>query len=119
MRFIEEQIIRLARAGKLGVPVKALCRKHAFPYASYYACQRKFTGMDVSDAKQLKALEAQRVHLKKLLTELMLDKEVKREPYKMMVTARPCRGSVQWNKTQGLSDWRGLQVAGMSASALH
>jgi putative transposase len=61
------------------VPVKELCRKHGFSEASYYLWRGKFGGMEVSDAKRLKALEAENAKLKKLLAEKMLENEVARE----------------------------------------
>ena len=78
-RFTEEQIIGFLREGDKGVAVKELCRKHGFSEASYYLWRSKFDGMDVSDAKRLKALEAENARLKKLLAESMLENEVTRE----------------------------------------
>lgn len=57
------------------MPVKELCRKHGFSDASFYTWRSKFGGMDVPDAKRLKALEQENARLKKLLAESMLDKE--------------------------------------------
>ena len=78
-RFSEEQIIGFLREADKGVPVKELCRKHGFSEASYYLWRSKFGGMDVSDAKRLKALEAENAKLKKLLAEAMLENEVTKE----------------------------------------
>lgn len=78
-RFTEEQIIGFLREGDKGVALKELCRKHGFSEASYYAWRSKFGGMEVSDAKRLKALEAENARLKKLLAESMLENEVTRE----------------------------------------
>jgi putative transposase len=78
-RFTEEQIIGFLREGDKGVAVKELCRKHGFSEASYYLWRSKYGGMDVSDAKRLKALEAENARLKKLLAESMLENEVTRE----------------------------------------
>ncbi len=78
-RFSEEQIIGFLREVDAGVPVKELCRKHGFSEASYYLWRNKFGGMEVSDAKRLKALEAETARLKKLLAESMLENEVTRE----------------------------------------
>ena len=78
-RFTEEQIIGFLREGDKGVAVKDLCRRHGFSEASYYLWRSKFGGMDVSDAKRLKALEAENARLKKLLAESMLENEVTRE----------------------------------------
>lgn len=78
-RFSEEQIIGFLREGDRGVPVKELCRKHGFSDASYYLWRSKFGGMDVSDAKRLKALESENAKLKKLLAEEVLENEVIKE----------------------------------------
>jgi putative transposase len=78
-RFTEEQIIGFLREGDKGVALKELCRKHGFSEASYYAWRSKFGGMEVSDAKRLKTLEAENARLKKLLAESMLENEVTRE----------------------------------------
>jgi len=78
-RFSEEQIIGFLREADAGMPIKDLCRRHGFSEASYYLWRGKFGGMDVSDAKRLKALEAESAKLKKLLAEAMLEREVTRE----------------------------------------
>ena len=78
-RFSEEQIIGFLREADKGVAVKELCRKHGFSEASYYLWRSKFGGLDVSDAKRLKALEAENARLKKLLAESVLENEVTRE----------------------------------------
>lgn len=78
-RFTEEQIIGFLRQAEGGVAVKELCRKHGFSEASYYLWRSKFGGMDVSDAKRLKALEAENAKLKKLLAETILEKDVIQE----------------------------------------
>lgn len=78
-RFTEEQIIGFLREVDAGMPVKDLCRRHGFSEASYYLWRGKFGGLEVSDAKRLKALEAENAKLKKLLAEAMLEREVTRE----------------------------------------
>jgi len=78
-RFSEEQIIGFLKEAEGGVPVKELCRKYGFSDASFYLWRSKFGGMDVSDAKRLKALETENARLKKLLAESMLENEVTRE----------------------------------------
>ena len=78
-RFTEEQIIGFLREADAGMVVKDLCRRHGFSEASYYLWRSKFGGLDVSDAKRLKALESENAKLKKLLAESMLENEVTRE----------------------------------------
>lgn len=74
-RFSEEQIIGFLKEAEAGIPVKELCRKYGFSDASFYTWRSKFGGMDISDAKRLKAMELEIARLKKLLAETMLDKE--------------------------------------------
>ncbi|AMO96154.1 transposase family protein [Collimonas fungivorans] len=72
-RFSEEQIIGFLKEADAGLPVKELCRKHGFSEASYYKWKAKFGGMEVSDAKRLKALEEENSKLKRLLADSLLD----------------------------------------------
>ena len=78
-RFSEEQIIGFLREAEAGLAVKDLCRRHGFSEASYYLWRSKYGGMDVSDAKRLKALEAENARLKRLLADAMLENEVTKE----------------------------------------
>ena len=78
-RYSEEQIIGFLHEAENGLKVKDLCRRHGFSEASFYAWRSKFGGMDVSDAKRLKALESENAKLKKLLAESMLENEVTKE----------------------------------------
>jgi putative transposase len=78
-RFSEEQIIPFLREGKSGVAIEAPCRRHGVSQAGYYLWKSKFGGMDVSDARRLRALEAENECLKKLLAESLLENEMTRE----------------------------------------
>lgn len=72
-RFTEEQIIGILREQESGVPTADVCRKHGISSATFFKWKAKFGGMDVSDARKLKALEDENARLKKLLAEVMLD----------------------------------------------
>jgi len=78
-RYSEEQIIGFLREADAGMPIKDLCRRHGFSEASYYLWRSKFGGLEVSEAKRLKTLEAENTRLKKLLAEALLEQEVTRE----------------------------------------
>ena len=78
-RYSEEQIIGFLKEAESGVSVKDLCRRHGFSEASFYTWRSKFGGMEVSEARRLKALEAENAKLKKLLAESMLENEVTKE----------------------------------------
>ncbi len=56
-----------------GVSVTDLCRKHGVGDASIYNWKARFGGMDVSEARRLKALEDEDTRLKRLLADAMLD----------------------------------------------
>jgi putative transposase len=71
--FTEEQIIAILKEQEAGVPVADLCRKHGVSNASIYKWKAKYGGMDVSEARRLKALEDENARLKKLLADSMLD----------------------------------------------
>jgi len=72
-RFSEEQIIGILREQEAGAATADVCRKHGISSATFYKWKAKFGGLDVSDAKRLKALEDENAKLKKLLAETMLD----------------------------------------------
>ena len=75
-RFSEEQIIGILKEHEAGVSVADLCRKHGVSNASLYNWKAKYGGMDVSEARKLKALEDENARLKKLLAEQMLDNAI-------------------------------------------
>ena len=56
-----------------GVPTADVCREHGISSATFYKWKAKFGGLEVSDARKLKALEDENAKLKKLLAEQMLD----------------------------------------------
>jgi putative transposase len=72
-RFTEEQIIGILKEHEAGVPIADLCRKHGVSTASLYNWKAKYGGMDVSEARKLRALEDENARLKKLLADAMLD----------------------------------------------
>ena len=72
-RFSEEQIIGILREQEAGTTTADVCRKHGISEATFYKWKAKFGGLEVSDAKRLKALEDENGKLKKLLAEAMLD----------------------------------------------
>ena len=78
-RFTEDQIIAVLREHEAGAKTADLARKHGVSEATLYNWKSKYGGMDVSDAKRLKALEEENARLKKLLAEQMLDAAALRE----------------------------------------
>ena len=78
-RFSEEQISNVLKENRAGIPVVELCRKHGISDATFYTWRTKYGGMEVSDARRLKALEDENRKLKKLLAESLLDVATLRE----------------------------------------
>lgn len=78
-RFSEEQIIGMLKEQEAGAKTADVCRKHGISSATFYKFKAKYGGMDVSDARRLKALEEENARLKKLLAEQMLDNAILRD----------------------------------------
>ena len=72
-KFTEAQIIGILKEHEAGVGVADLCRKHGVSSASLYKWKATYGGMDVSEAKKLRALEDENARLKRLLADAMLD----------------------------------------------
>jgi putative transposase len=72
-RFREEQIIAILKEQEAGAKTLDVCRRHGISDATFYKWKAKYGGLEVSEAKRLKALEDENARLKKLLAEAMLD----------------------------------------------
>lgn len=72
-RFSEEQIIAVLREQEAGAKTADVCRKHGISDATFYKWKARFGGLEVSEARRLRALEDENRRLKKLLAEAMLD----------------------------------------------
>ena len=72
-RFSEEQIIAILREQETGAKTVEVCRKHGISDATFYKWKARYGGMEVSEARRLKALEDENTKLKRLLADAMLD----------------------------------------------
>ena len=78
-RFMEEQIIGILREQEAGAKTADVCRKYGISSATFYKWKGKYGGLDVSDAKRLRALEDENSKLKRLLADAMLDNAMLKE----------------------------------------
>ena len=75
-RFTEEQIIAVLKEQEAGMATADVCRKHGVSSATFYKWKAKYGGLELSDARKLRALEDENAKLKKLLAEAMLDNAI-------------------------------------------
>ncbi len=79
-RFSEEQIIGVLKEAEAGEqPAIAVCRKYGISEQTFYRWKSKYGGMEVSEARRLKALEDENARLKKLLADTLLDNSLLKE----------------------------------------
>jgi len=74
-RFTEEQIIGILKQAQAGMKIVDLCRMHGISDATFYNWRSKYGGMEVSEAKRLKNLEAENRKLKQMLADTMLENQ--------------------------------------------
>jgi putative transposase len=72
-RFSEEQIIAILKESEAGVRTEELCRKNGITRACFYRWKGKFGGMEVSEARRLRALEEENRQLKHIVAEQAVD----------------------------------------------
>ena len=78
-RFTDEQIIGILREQDAGTKTAEVCRKHGVSSATFYKWKARYGGLDVSEARRLRALEEENARLKKLLADAMLDNAMLKE----------------------------------------
>ncbi|QOZ52217.1 hypothetical protein XH90_13170 [Bradyrhizobium sp. CCBAU 53338] len=89
-RFTEEQIIEVLKEHAAGISASDLCRKHGNSDATFYKWRSRYGGMEVSDARKLKALEEGNRKLKKLVAETILDASTLKEMLEKTSDAPAC-----------------------------
>ena len=78
-RFSEQQIIAILKEQEAGMSTAEVCRRHGISQPTFYSWKSKFGGLEVSEAKRLKALEEENRKLKKLLAEQVMDNATLKE----------------------------------------
>ncbi|WP_371130868.1 IS3 family transposase [Phenylobacterium sp.] len=119
-RFTEEQNIGILREQEAGVAVADLCRKHGLSSPTFYKWKAKFGGMDVSEARRLKALEDENTKLKRLLADAMLDNVALKDlPGKKVVTPAAHREAAAYlQSTYEMSERRACRVIGSDRASV-
>ena len=72
-RFTESQVVAILKEADAGMKVSDVCRKHGISDATYYTWKSKYGGMEASDLKRNRELEAENAQLKRMYAELALD----------------------------------------------
>ena len=78
-RFSEEQIIGILRESGAEMTTKELCAKHNISEATFYTWKRKYGGMDVDEARRLRALETENARLKRIVADLSVQNDILKE----------------------------------------
>jgi putative transposase len=94
-KFTEAQIVFALRQADTGVTVAEVCRKMGISEATYYNWKKKYGGLGVPELRRLKQLEEENQHLKQLVADLSLDKQMLQDVLKKSFEARAAsaRGS--------------------------
>ena len=71
-KFSESQIIKILSQQEAGLSVSDICREHGISQGTFYSWKNKFSGMDVSQLKQLRELEKELSQYKKIVAEQAL-----------------------------------------------
>ncbi len=75
-RFTPEQILQALRTAESGTPVVEICRKLGVTETTFYRWKKQFTGLDVSELRELKQLREENRKLKQVVADLTLDKTI-------------------------------------------
>ena len=75
-RFTEEQVIAALKEHETGASTKELCRRLGIATETLYNWKRKYGGMEVNEARRLRALEDENRQLKRIVAEQALDNRV-------------------------------------------
>lgn len=100
-RFTQDQIIGILKEHQAGATAADLCRRHGISDATFYTWRSKYGGMEVSEARRLKALEEENAKLKRLLAESVMDVSTLKELLaKKLVTPGLRREAATWAITE-------------------
>jgi putative transposase len=78
-QYSEEQIIGILREAEGETPIKAVCAKHNISDATFYKWRAKYGGMEVNEARRLRALEDENGRLKRAVADLTVQVQILKE----------------------------------------
>ncbi len=78
-RFTAEQIVEIRHENERGTEARELCRRHGITEQTFYRWRKKYGGLQVSEAKRLKALEEENRQLKRIVAEQALDLAMRKD----------------------------------------
>ncbi|MGH6620974.1 MAG: IS3 family transposase [Alphaproteobacteria bacterium] len=119
-RFSEEQVIAILREQEAGAATGEVCRRHGISGATFYKWKAKYGGLDVSEARRLKALEDENAKLKKLLAEAMLDNAMLKDiaGKKMVTPAARREAAAHLCQSHGVSQRRACHAIGADRTSV-
>ena len=119
-RFTDEQIIGVLKEHESGEPVAEICRRHGIGQSTLYKWKAKYGGMEVNDARKLKALEDENTRLKRLLADSLLDNQMlRRHQLKKVVTPDARRAAVSYLRDNyAVSERRACQCLNVDRSSI-
>jgi len=74
-RFTETQIVSILKEAEAGRKIEDLCREYGISNATYYQWKSKYGGMEASDLKRMKELEAENSKLKRMYADMALENQ--------------------------------------------
>lgn len=78
-KYKEEQVIGILREAEGETPVKAVCARHNISEATFYTWRAKYGGMEVNEARRLRALEEENNRLKRLVADQAVQIQILKE----------------------------------------
>jgi putative transposase len=75
----EEEILRVLREAESGDTVVEVCRKHGISQQSFYLWKKKYSGLGLSELRELRQLREENGKLKRLVADLSLDRHILQE----------------------------------------
>ena len=79
-KFSETQIVSILKQADAGIPVKDVCRQAGISVATYYKWKSKYGGLEASELRRVRELEAENTKLKRMYAELALDNAAMKDP---------------------------------------